>query len=99
MGEGAPLSARNARTGSTRNRTGSMPDRGREAGGRAATARRSGRARGGMGAGDPTGASADSAPQVDRAVVGPVPVIARVAGILLVLAGLAGAVAPFLPYL
>jgi hypothetical protein len=36
---------------------------------------------------------------VDGLVIGPVPAIARLVGLLLVLAGLAGAAAPFLPYL
>jgi hypothetical protein len=36
---------------------------------------------------------------VDRVVLGPVPLMARLAGVLLVLAGVVGAVAPFCPYL
>src|SRR5206468_8184683 len=61
-----------------------------------------GRARGGTAAdpGSGRGGTADRpAPVVDRVVVGPVPTVARVAGALLALAGLVGAVAPFLPYL
>ena len=55
-----------------------------------------------------TGASPDravpgrgdrAARSVDDLVVGQVPLLARVTGVLLLLAGLAGAVAPFLPYL
>ena len=93
------MPARDTRTGSTRNRPGTNPDRGQDLGGRARTARRSGRARGGMGADARSGPSADVVTRVDRAVVGPVPVRARAAGAVLVLAGLAGAIAPFLTYL
>jgi len=89
------VSARDTRPGSTRNRQ----DRGRQTGGRAGTSRRTGGARGGMAAGDRARDHVGTAEPIDRTIVGDVPVLARAAGVLLVLAGLAGAVAPFLPYL
>jgi hypothetical protein len=51
--------------------------------------------------GRPAGGGAATAepPLLDRVVVGQVPVLARVAGVLLLVAGVVGAVAPFLTYL
>ena len=95
------MSARDTGAGSIRDRNRTSPDRGREAGTRSATARRSGGRAGGR---TPTGprargtAAGESRP-ADRVVVGPVPVLARAVGVLLVLSGIVGAVAPFLTYL
>jgi hypothetical protein len=93
------VSARDTRTGATRKRPGPDRERGRQPGSRAGTARRTGGARGGMDAGAGSRSSADTEAPVDRAIVGAVPLVARAAGALLVLAGLAGAVAPFMTYL
>ena len=89
------MSARDARTGPARDATsrrgrgsGTSPSPREWSGNVRATGRRSG------GAGQPV-----PAPAVDGLVVGPVPVSARVAGVLLVLAGLTGAAAPWPPYL
>jgi hypothetical protein len=91
------VSARDARTGPARDRasgkgrrqgTSTRPGRDRAGNARAYARRSAGAARGGKGtAGTPTG---------ERLVIGPVPVLARVSGVLLVLAGLAG-VAGLLP--
>jgi hypothetical protein len=71
------VSARESRTGSTRNRP-----------------------RGGTATGSMTrGTAGVDVPVLDRAVVGTVPSLARAAGVLLVLAGVVGAVAPFPTYL
>ena len=85
--EGGTVSAREARTGPTRPRSGRAGDGAPEV----PSARRSGT----------RSASVDAArpPAPDGLVVGPVPVAARLAGALLVLAGLAGLAAPFPTYL
>jgi len=75
-------------SGPARRRSGGPPHRpGRPAGGRPAPAPGTAATAGRPGA------------AVDRVVVGTVPLAARVAGGLLALAGLVGAIAPFLPYL
>src|SRR4051812_14372320 len=99
MDRGGAVSARDTRTGATRKRPGPDRERGRQPGSRAGTARRTGGARGGMDAGAGSRSSADTEAPVDRAIVGAVPLVAPAAGALLVLAGLAGAVAPFMTYL
>src|SRR3954470_16704824 len=99
MDRGGAVSARDTRTGAARKRPGPDQERGRQPGARAGTARRTGGARGGMDAGARSRASADTEPPIDRAIVGPVPLLARAAGVLLVLAGLAAMVAPFQTYL
>jgi hypothetical protein len=76
--------ARDTRTGATRSRPRPAAARTRTAGGTRPPA---------------APAAPSSGVVADRVVVGPVPASARVAGALLILAGLAGAVAPFLPYL
>jgi hypothetical protein len=86
------VSARDARTGPARDAT-TGPRRGRGAAQAwVGNVRASGRRGGGQ------RQPADAAP-VDGLVVGPVPGSARLAGVLLVLAGIGGAVAPFPPYL
>ena len=90
------MSSREARPGSARhtgaqNRTRSPRPGERPGSGRAPSARRA--------PGATSGRGADGAARRDVVVVGPVPPMARAAGILLVLSGLTGAVAPFLPYL
>jgi hypothetical protein len=98
------VSARNIRAEAAGSRAAPGRERARDAAG--TTRRRSpgsprppGRARGGRPPATPGPAAEHAAPAVDRVVVGTVPAAARVAGGLLVLAGLVGAVAPFLPYL
>lgn len=83
-----------------------VPARPGKAGGPASGARgvprATGTAAGGKGAARRSGArtpGTPSAPPVDTLVVGTVPVLARAAGVLLVLAGLVGAVAVFPTYL
>jgi hypothetical protein len=49
--------------------------------------------------GDGGGAITADPPPLDRVVLGPVPATARLAGVVLALAGVVGAVAPFLTYL
>lgn len=85
--EGGTVSARDARTGPARPRSGRAGDGAPEL----PSARRSGT----------RSASVDSvrAPAPDGLIVGPVPPAARLAGALLVLAGLAGLAAPFPTYL
>lgn len=99
------MSARNIRTEAGTGRAGTRRERAGDGAGsarrRAGGPQRSpGRPRGGTAADPGRGATADRpVPAVDRVVVGTVPPVARVAGALLALAGLVGAVAPFVPYL
>ena len=88
------MSARDARTGPARDAT-SGRRRGRTSSsgrGRTGNIRSTGRRSGGAQQPVPV-------PPVDGLVIGAVPASARVAGLLLVLAGLVGGAAPFLPYL
>ena len=89
------MSARDARTGPARDATSSRR-RGHPASSsarnRTGNIRSTGRRSGG-------GQQPVSVPPGDGLVIGTVPVSARVAGVLLVLAGLVGAAAPFFPYL
>lgn len=87
------MSARDARTGPARDRnTGGRAQRSAAAPRRAAAARPSARRTGGAAAASPP-------PPADGLVIGTVPVLVRVIGVVLVLAGLAGMAAVFPTYL
>jgi hypothetical protein len=91
------VSSRDARAGTARSRT--RDDRGRSGAVRA-SARRDRPTAGSRGTpGRPPQASLDPAPRGDGLVIGTVPLLARVAGLLLVLAGVAGIAAAFPTYL
>jgi hypothetical protein len=91
------VSARDARTGPARDRsvTGRRPGNASTRPGRAATGNVRSAARRGSGPVEPSGPAAPP----DGLVIGAVSPLVRVVGVLLLLAGLAGAIAPFRTYL